>query len=97
MDLRSFCIILTGDCPEVGGVAGDSVLIRPGDSDPIVVVHRPAHATYGELAGVLADGRGECPTLPSSLALQRLVSLAQSTAPPPPRPLAFSRSRGRLA
>lgn len=89
MDLSAFVIVLTAPCPEVGGARGDSVLIRPGTPDPIVVIHRPSHATYGELAGILADGRAECPTLPASQALERLVSLARATAAPAPRVLAF--------
>lgn len=87
MDLSAFVVVLTAPCPEVGGEAGDSVLIRPGTPDPIVVIHRPNHATYGELAGMLADGRAECPTLPASRALERLVSLAQAAAAPAPRVL----------
>ena len=97
IDLASFVLVATEAVPEVGAVAGDSILIRPGHSDPIVVLHRPARATYGELAGVVADGRVECPTLPASHALERLVSLAAATAAPPPRVLPFPGPTDRSA
>lgn len=102
MDLKSFVLVLATDCPEVGGVAGDSVLIRPGTPDPVVVVHRPSHATYGELAALLAEGRADCPTLSASRALERLVSLARSAALPPlrelpSRVLPFQPRQGRSA
>lgn len=97
MDLLEFVIIARAPIPEVDALAGDSILVRPGHPDPIVVVHRPPHAAYGELAAAIAEGHADSPTLSSSAALQRLVALARSSAPRPARVLAFPQRGDRLA
>lgn len=97
MDLASFSVVAKQPIPEIGAVAGDSILIRPGHPDPIVVVHRPAHATYGELAAALAEGLADSPTLSSDAALRRLIDLARDSSRPPPRVLQFPGSAGQSA
>lgn len=74
--LPSFVLVALADVPEVGAVRGDSILVRPGQLEPVVIIHRPSHATYGELAGVVSNGRAECPTFGDEEAIATLDQLA---------------------
>lgn len=55
--------------------AGDLIVVRPGDPDPISVVHF-AGANYGAVAGYVADGALIPATHPADVALAALVRLA---------------------
>lgn len=85
MELTAFVLSVREPLFELGARPGDEILVRPGDPDPVIVVRRPKHPPYGELAAAIAEGRAESTTLPCAAALASLVRLAASRPEDPSR------------
>ena len=90
-----FVLVATADVPEVGAVAGDSILVRPGTEDPLVVLHRPCPA-FLALAASLEEGAVEAPTCATAEALDRLRRMAAERGEAPTPVLRFGRRGPRL-
>lgn len=81
MDESHFIAALRSRLPELNGLPGDRIMVRPGHTNPVVLIRYPA----GDF-GVIADAliAGDLEPLDTETSTAELVRLLRALAPPPP-------------